>query len=126
LHRAAYACAFIEQTTETDTPLPSVFDLLHQFLTRLCEAKSSAQIIFAFELKLLRELGQEPELATTNLAAGTKKIATILLQKDFAALENLKLTKPQVEELRQFLHGFLIFHLGKSPKGRATALADGI
>jgi hypothetical protein len=26
-------------------------------------------------------------------------------------------------ELRQFLHGFLIFHMGRLPRGRAAALA---
>jgi hypothetical protein len=28
----------------------------------------------------------------------------------------------QIEELNQFLHGFLIFHLGKIPKGRGSAI----
>jgi DNA repair protein RecO (recombination protein O) len=124
LQQAAYAANFIAQATETETPLPGIFDLFREFLKRLCEQKSSAQIVFALELKLLRELGLEPDLARTNLAAGTKKIAAILSKKDFPVLENLKLTKAQTGELRQFLHGFLIFHLGKLPRGRAAALAD--
>src|SRR5476651_1225573 len=33
---AAYATAFIEQTTETETPLHKVFELLQKFLKRLC------------------------------------------------------------------------------------------
>jgi DNA repair protein RecO (recombination protein O) len=124
LQMAAYATNFIVQTTETETPLPKVFELLQQFLKRLCEQKSTGQIIFSFELKLLRELGLEPDWTQTNLAAGTKKIAAILSEKDFSAVGNLKLTKPQITELRQFLNGFLIFHLEKLPKGRAAALAD--
>jgi hypothetical protein len=36
----------------------------------------------------------------------------------------LKLTDAQTIELREFLHGFLIFHLGRLPKGRAKALLD--
>lgn len=126
LRQAAYACAFIEQATETDTPLPAIFDLLQNFLKCLCRQSPSAQIIFAFELKLLRELGLEPDLAETRITAGTKKIAELLSRRDFAAGENLKLTKPQIVELRQFLHGFLIFNLGKLPKGRAEAVTDGI
>lgn len=125
LHRAAYACAFIEQATETETPLPAIFNLLHDFLKAAGE-KSTTQIVFAFELKLLSELGLAPDVAETHLTAGTKKIAVMLSRKDFKVLENLKLTKPQAEELRQFLHGFLIFHLGKLPKGRAHALAEEI
>jgi DNA repair protein RecO (recombination protein O) len=123
LRHAAYATAFIEQATETETPLPAVFELLREFLDCLCKHKTAPQIVFAFELKLLRELGLEPNLAETNLAAGTKKIAEILAQKDWAAGLRLKLTAAQTTELRQFLHGFLIFHLERLPKGRAAALA---
>jgi DNA repair protein RecO (recombination protein O) len=123
LRHAAYATAFIEQVTETETPLAAVFELLREFLDCLCEEKTAPQVVFAFELKLLRELGQEPNLTETNLAAGTKKIAEILAQKDWAAGLRLKLTTAQIIELRQFLHGFLIFHLGRLPKGRAAALA---
>jgi hypothetical protein len=36
----------------------------------------------------------------------------------------LKLSADQGSELRQFLHNFLIFHLGRLPRGRAAALAD--
>jgi len=123
LQMAAYAISFIEQATETETPLPKIFELFQKFLKQLCEQKSSEQIIFSLELKLLRELGLEPDWTRTNLAAGTKKIAAILSQKDFSAGANLKLTKAQTVELRQFLHGFLIFHLGKLPRGRAAVLA---
>jgi hypothetical protein len=38
----------------------------------------------------------------------------------------LQLTAAQIIELRQFLHGFLIFHLGRLPKGRAVALTGEI
>lgn len=123
LQMAAYATAFIEQTTETETPLPDIFKLLQQFLNRLCEKKQPGHIIFSLELKLLRELGLEPDWAQTSLAAGTKKIASVLVEKDFPAVANLKLTEAQNAELRQFLHGFIIFHLGKLPRGRAAALA---
>jgi DNA repair protein RecO (recombination protein O) len=126
LHRAAYAAAFIEQATETDTPLPGMLELLRDFLKFLCEQKPAAQIVFAFELKLLREIGLQPDWAQTSLAAGTKKIAEALTQKDWTAGLRLKLTDIQIVELRQFLHGFLIFHLGRLPKGRASALADKI
>jgi DNA repair protein RecO (recombination protein O) len=126
LRHAAYATAFIEQATETETPLPAVFELLREFLNCLCIEKIAPQIVFAFELKLLRELGLEPNLAEANLAAGTKKIAEILAQKDWPTGLRLKLTTAQEIELRQFLHGFLIFHLGRLPKGRAGALAEGL
>jgi DNA repair protein RecO (recombination protein O) len=125
LQQAAYATNFIEQATETETPLPAVYELLREFLDCLCQQKTAAQLILAFELKLLLELGLEPNLSESNLAAGTKKIAGILAQEDWAAGLRLKLTTAQTTELRQFLHGFLIFHLGRLPKGRAAALVEG-
>jgi DNA repair protein RecO (recombination protein O) len=126
LQQASYAINFIEQATETETPLSAVYELLREFLGRLCKVKTAPQLVFAFELKLLHELGLEPSLAETNLAAGTKKIAEILARKDWVAGLRLKLTAAQTIELRQFLHGFLIFHLGRLPKGRAVALAEKI
>ena len=74
LEQAAYATAFIEQATETETPLPEIHALLSGFLDWLCKHVPEPQSIFALELKLLRELGMEPDLATTSLTAGTRKI----------------------------------------------------
>jgi hypothetical protein len=67
----------------------------------------------------------EPNLEESTLPSGTKKIAGILAQKDWADGLRLKLTAAQIVELRQFLHGFLVFHLDRLPKGRAIALAGG-
>ncbi len=124
LRQAAYATAVIEQATETETPLPTIFGLMGGFLDCLCMHKPASQLVFALELKLLRELGLAPSLAEANLAAGTTKIVRMLLQQDWATGMRLKLTDEQVAELRQFLHGFLIFHLGRLPHGRLAALSD--
>ncbi|HEY5040444.1 MAG TPA: DNA repair protein RecO [Verrucomicrobiae bacterium] len=125
LQQAAYAAAFIEQATETDTPLPEIFELARGFLKHLCGQKPQPQNVFALELKLLRELGLEPNLEEKRLTAGAKKIVQTLLESDWTNGARLKLSDAQAGELRQFLHGFLIFHLGKLPRGRAAALADG-
>jgi len=126
LRSAAYATALIEQATETETPLPTVYELLDGFLSVLCKINAAQQVVFALELKLLFELGLEPNLAETSLTAGTIKIAEILKDKDWESGLRLKLTSAQVAELRQFLHGFLISHLGRLPKGRTAALADAV
>ena len=126
LRQAAYATALIEQATETETPLPAVFDLLRGFLDCLCRQKPAAQLVFVFELKLLRELGLVPDPQKTNLTAGAKQIVRAFLKNDWQACWQLKLARAQTAELRQFLHGFLIFHLGRLPHGRAAALTDKI
>jgi DNA repair protein RecO (recombination protein O) len=124
LQRAGYAAAFIEQATETETPLPEVFELTRTFLAHLCVTAPQPQDIFGLELRLLRELGLEPDLEDSPLSPGARKIVAALRAGDWAAAARLRLTSPQTAELRQFLQGFLIFHLGRLPRGRNSALAD--
>jgi DNA repair protein RecO (recombination protein O) len=122
LAQAAYAAALIVQATETETPLPGIYGLLETFLAALVTHEASSQLIFAFELKMLRELGLEPDWGKTRLSAGAEKAAQALIQRDFTGGFGVKLADIQLGELRQFLHGFILFHLGKEPRGRARAL----
>jgi hypothetical protein len=69
-------------------------------------------------VKLLTELGQQPDLSKTLLTPGARRILEKLATTDWATLSGLKLSAAQTTELRRFLHGFLIFHLGKIPGGR--------
>ena len=55
LQQAAYCAALIEQTTETETPLPAIFQLMIDLLTCLPSEKPQPRTIFAFEMKLLNE-----------------------------------------------------------------------
>lgn len=117
LRQAVYAAKFIVQTTETDTPLPEVFELFRRFLESLCAHDASPQLVLAFEIKMLVELGLEPNWHNAKLQPGTKKIVEAMLQRDFDSILSVKPTDKQITELRQFLHGFIIFHLGKMPGG---------
>jgi len=125
LQQAAYAANFVEQVTETETPLPVIYGLVRDFLQILCGESPSAQTVFALELKLLRELGLEPDLATARLTPGAKKLLGRFLEPGWAGLSRLRLSDGQAGELRRFLHDFLVFHLGKPPRGRVAALAAG-
>ena len=122
LQQASYAAALIEQTTETETPLPVVYQLMHEFLGALPKQPCRPQTLLAFELKLLVELGLEPEWSEVKLNAGTKEIAKGLIASSWETQLRLKPSEGQVAELHRFLHGFLVFHLGKIPRGRAAAL----
>ena len=116
LHRlrlAAYAAALVEQMTETETPLTAVYELMAGLLNSLGRHPSSAQLAFAFELKLLNELGLSPVPEKLRLT-----------QSDWPGIFRMRTTPAQRNELRQFLHGYLIFHLGRLPEGRAGATAD--
>ena len=71
-------------------------------------------------------LGLNPDLRETDLTPGVKQIVQVFLKDGWPACLRLKPARAQTAELRQFLHGFLIFHLGRLPRGRAAALADEI
>ena len=122
LQQAAYCVRLIEQTTETETPLGSLFQLILDLLQALPGHAPRPQTIFAFELKLLIELGLEPDLARTHLGNGARALAQKMEHSGWPEISRLRLQPAQVKELRQFLHGFLIFHLGRLPKGRDTAV----
>jgi DNA repair protein RecO (recombination protein O) len=122
LQQASYCAALVEQTTEKETPLPEIFELMREFLGTLSQRAPHPAAIFAFELKLLNELGQSPDLSTVKLSPGAKRIVADLTGQEWSALSRLKLSAPQTRELEEFLHGFLIYHLGKFPNGRNEAV----
>lgn len=122
LRVAAYAVHFIEQATETDTPIPDVYELFVALLDYLGSHEPAARTVYAFELKLLACLGMEPDPGATGMPVGAAQLARELLDTDWMDLAGLTAEATDVRALRQFLHGFLIFHLGKLPKGREDAL----
>ncbi len=124
LQQASYCAALIERATETETPLPRVFDLMAGLLRHLLTQPPQPQTVFAFELKLLTELGLQPGLAESKLTPGARQLAKALAEQDWPVLARLKPSQGQIIELRQFLHGFLQYHLGSVLKGRAGALGE--
>ena len=121
LRQAAYAAALIEQTTETDTPLPAIFDLVREFLEAVTLAPPHPRTVFAFEFKLLTELGLQPDWETSRLTAGAKQLTSAFAESDWPAVARLGPSAAQTAEVRRFLDGFLAYHLGKIPKGRNAA-----
>lgn len=122
LQQASYAAVLIEQTTEADTPLPDIHALFAAFLNHLPRQSPKPRTIFAFELKLLRSLGLAPAVPETRLSPETGKLVAALVDTSWENLGELRATAEQARAVQQFLHGFLIYHLGKIPKGRGSAL----
>jgi len=125
LQQAAYAATFLEQATETETPLPEIFNLLTGWIQLLCRQALPPHGIFALELKLLDELGLRPDPASARLTPGAKKISHLLATENWPRILQVMPTADQTAELRQWLHGFLILHLGKLPRCRTTVTTGG-
>ncbi len=124
LHQAAYATAMIEQTTERDTPVPEVYALARGYLAELARHNWRAEATLWFELKLLGELGLQPDSASARVSARTRHLMDEVLVATWAGVFQLQPEAGQVKELIHFLHGFLIHHLERLPKGRAAALKE--
>ena len=122
LQQAAYAATLIEQVTETETPLLEVFDLLNGFLGALVGQPARPQAVLAFELKLLEELGLQPDLEQARLTPAAKSLAQEFAAEDWPALGRLESSPALVGELDRFLRVFIAHHLGRVPKGREGAL----
>lgn len=121
VRQASYCAGLVEQATEPETPIPVIFDMFLGMLQQLVLRPAQPQTIFGFEMKLLRELGLAPPLAQTRLTAGSRQILEHLAQAEWPDIFRLGLSAPQVSEIRQYLHGFLIYHLGKVPRGKPFA-----
>lgn len=124
LRQAAYCAALIEQSTETDTPLPELFALVDGVIAQLDREPAVARTVLAFEIQLLGELGLSPEAAATRLSPGTQQMLRQFASASFAALTALCPSAAQQAELGGFLRGFLLSHLGRIPHGRQAALGQ--
>jgi DNA repair protein RecO (recombination protein O) len=123
LRQASYGAELVEQTTESETPLPEIFELMRAFLEALQRPPVQPRTVLAFELKLLDLLGLAPDLEDSRLSAGAAEIVKALANQDWESISRLKATAGQAAEARRFLHGFLLFHLGKVPPSREGALS---
>ena len=122
IQQASYFTALVEQTTETETPIPAVHQLVRAALAELPKMRPVARTILAFEFKLLEELGLSPDLADSSLSEGSRHLAQTMTTGDWTLIGRLKLSEAQTRELRQFLHGFMIYHLERIPPSRTAAL----
>ncbi|MEO6035504.1 MAG: DNA repair protein RecO [Verrucomicrobiota bacterium] len=119
VQQASYCAKLIEQTTETETPLPNIFGLAANFLAFLASRPPEPKTLFAFEMKLLSELGFQPDLSKEKLTIGAKVILERLLSFQWAEIPRLKLSPNQEIEIRHFLREFLSTNLGRTPHIRA-------
>ena len=125
LVQAAYAVAFIEQVTETETPLPEIHDVLAGFLAHLPSQPPRPRSVFAFELKILAASGLAPDAGASGLRPGSCNLLGQLTDAEWSDLAELRPTAPDARAVRDFLHGFILQHCQKIPRGRAEALRAG-
>ena len=121
LRQLSYAVQLIEQAAEPQTPVPEVFHLFADLVDAETSAGSSPALALRFELRLLVGLGLAPDLAQAALDAKGRQIVRTWIDAPLASA----LDSPSPRDLRsinQWLHGYLIYHLGKYPRARTSAI----
>ncbi|HEX7863166.1 MAG TPA: DNA repair protein RecO [Verrucomicrobiae bacterium] len=121
LHQASYFAVLVEQSTETETPIPDIYELLKAAILTLPKAPPRARRLLAFELKLLALLGYEPELSALN--GETRQLAQSLAEEPFETLENLRASTKTHHELNRFAQIAIGTMLDRLPPQREKALA---
>jgi DNA repair protein RecO (recombination protein O) len=122
LQQAAYCAALIEQASETETPVPELFELLKQLLAYLPKTPPAPRTVIAFEVKLLVQLGLNASQQSASLSEPVANVIGALEKAGWDQVPLLKVSSSQARQLKQFLNGFLIYHLGKFPESRSQAL----
>ncbi len=125
LSQASYWVQLIEQLTETESPVPKIFDLFRDGLKILAATGSDNRTVLAFEVKLLSDAGLSPVDAGESLSLGAREILQRLGEGDWELLLKLRLSPGQERELTGFLEAFLRTHLDRVPGSRSRALEKG-
>lgn len=121
LRQACYFARLIEQTTETETPLPAFYELFVDALSSLPRQPPQALAVYAFEIKLLHELGLTPDLAKSPLSPGAKAALSRIADADWAKLSDFTLPQDEDAAINRFLRGCITFHFGKISSERPDA-----
>lgn len=122
LEQASYCAALVEQATEKEAPVAGIFTFMKGLLDQLGRHPPQTQTVLAFELKLLGELGLQPDLDKEKLKPDVKEILRTLQRSDWTTVARLKLTAGQFAGVERFLRGFLEFHLERVPRMRARVM----
>lgn len=122
IEQLSYFTTLIEQTTETDTPIPETHHLFSSALHHLENHPPRPRLVFAVELRHLSDLGLTPNLNDSRLSAPARELVNALLTVEWSKIPELQATGPIVREIQQFLHGHLSHHLDRPPKSRNAAL----
>ncbi|MBI2947283.1 MAG: DNA repair protein RecO [Verrucomicrobia bacterium] len=118
LEQAAYFARLLELTTETETPLPAFYELLVGVLSFLPRQPLRNLTVYAFEAKLLQELGLAPDLSQCPLTPAAKAEFSRIAQADWSTLPEVALPEEQSVEIGRFLRGLIAFHFDRVPGGR--------
>ena len=123
LQLLAYATRLLEKSTEPEHPLPGIHAIFSTLLTHLDTHPVRPALVYAFEIKLMNELGFNPPLTDDRLSKEAAKILEQLSVLNWVSITELKPNRSGAEKLSKFLEEFIQYNLEHDPKGRSQLLA---
>jgi len=100
---AGYAVQLLEASTETETPIPALFELLLGLVRHLNTHPAQGRVRLAYEVKLLALLGWPPEVPGQGLSDAARALLRELARRDWEALGELNPTPHTVREVDAWL-----------------------
>lgn len=119
----AYATHLLERSTELEHPLPGIHAIFSTLLKHLEIHSTRPALVYAFEIKILNELGLAPALDYNRLNEHAAQLMEQLSVLNWKAITELKPSRSEAEKLSQFLVDFIQHNLEYFPKGRGQLLA---
>ena len=113
----AYGVALLEALTETETPLPEVYEVFLEFLHHLAVSPAQPRTVYALELRLLAVLGLEPDAGSAE-----ESLVRELVDLPWDRLAALQPSAVAVRRLNALLQRAVVMQAGRLPRGRAEAL----
>lgn len=120
IHQASYFAVLIERNTETETPIPEIYELFASALAALRMSPPNSQLIYSFEVKLLSLLGYEPEFDA--LSAETRGFAQKLREELLERSATMVFSPSAENELNRFLQTSIGTAFERVPAQRLAAL----
>lgn len=125
LNQIAYFIELIRRTTETDTPIPEIYHLMHESLTAAEAAHQGAHFVLWFEWQLLGILGLQPTPESTHFTRPTIELLERWSTHPSPSQEPIAIPE-SLSDVATHLGQAWLNEIGKVPKLRGTLLTSAI
>lgn len=122
LNQIAYFIDLIRRSTETDTPIPEIYQLMHESLAAAERTLMGSQFVLWFEWQLLGILGLQPSLESARFSQNATNLLNQWSANRCPSREPVMIPE-SLSEVASVLGEAWINEIGKIPKLRGTLLS---
>lgn len=122
LNQIAYFVELIRRATETETPIPDIFQLFHQAVRQAEQGVLGATFILWFEWRLLDILGLHPAMNDGRLNEDCRQILTLWSRSPEEFPHEQTIHPPQIARLGSLFARHWIAEIGRCPSLRNRLL----